>query len=104
MFTYKNVDEQICRLNKRLTYVAGSLLFAMLGLSGAHAKTLVHLMRLLLQPQSGQPLFKMLVFQFLLSEPNKSTGLIQLTQPNFFKVFLALNSEVMQAPPMQTSF
>ena len=38
MFTYKNVDEQICRLNKRLTYVAGSLLFAMLGLSGAHAQ------------------------------------------------------------------
>ena len=38
MFIYKNVDEQICRLNKRLTYVAGSLLFAMLGLSGAHAQ------------------------------------------------------------------
>ena len=38
MFTYKNVDEQICRLNKRLTYVAGRLLFAMLGLSGAHAQ------------------------------------------------------------------
>ena len=38
MFIYKNVDEQICWLNKRLTYVAGSLLFAMLGLSGAHAQ------------------------------------------------------------------